>query len=120
MSYDSENIFAKILRGEIPNNTVFENDFVLSFTDINPLCEIHVLVIPKKPYVNASDFIENASNQDISGFWIGVTKTINSLDIKKSGYRLIANTGRDGGQEVEHFHVHILAGESVGPMVSKN
>ena len=119
MTYDNENIFAKILRGNIPNDTVYEDEYVLAFKDINPLCPLHVLVIPKNPFTDASDFNSRATPDEITGFWKGLEATLELLEIR-DGYRLIANTGRNGGQEVPHYHVHILGGCSVGPMVSRN
>ena len=118
MAYDPENIFAKILRGEIPCDKVFEDDHVLAFNDINPRKAIHVLVIPRGQYVSFDDFSANASDADIAGFTRAVGRIARDLGIAETGYRLLANTGPDGGQEVPHFHVHIFGGEPVGPMVS--
>lgn len=119
MSYDENNIFAKILRGEIPCETVFEDDYVLAFKDINPQAPVHILVIPKGQYVSIADFGAKASEVEIAAFYRAVSKIVEEAGILYSGFRTIANTGSDGGQEVSHFHVHILGGEPVGPMISK-
>ena len=110
MTSDTNNVFAKILRGEIPNRTIYEDDFVLSFYDINPKAKIHALVIPKGAYINLQDFILHASKQEQEGFWQGLLTVVNKLGLEAAGYRLIFNTGRDSGQEVPHLHAHILAG----------
>jgi histidine triad (HIT) family protein len=109
VTYDNNNIFAKILRGDIPNKTVYENAHVLSFYDIAPIAPIHVLVIPKEPYTDFSDFHQNADHQTILQFYQGVEKTIETLNLP-NGYRIVSNKGIDGGQEVPHFHIHILSG----------
>ena len=120
MSYDKNNIFAKILRGEIPCKKVYENDHVLAFYDINPQKKIHALVIPKGKYVDLDDFAINASNDEIVGLIKGiniVAKKLNiSVDIGK-GYRALANISDHGGQEVPHLHFHLFGGERVGKMV---
>ena len=118
MAYDPDNIFAKMLRGEIPCDKVYEDDHVLAFNDINPRKPIHVLVIPKGQYVSFDDFSANASDAEIAGFTRAVGQITRDLGIAEAGYRLLANTGPDGGQEVPHYHVHIFGGERVGPMVS--
>jgi len=118
MIYDNGNIFAQILRGEIPNETVYEDEHVLAFRDLSPARPVHVLVIPRGAFTDASDFATNATESEIAGFWKGVAATAIAVDVRNSGYRLIANTGANGGQEVPHFHVHILGGATVGPMVS--
>lgn len=117
--YDTNNIFAKILKGTIPCKKVVEGDYFLSFHDINPKASIHVLIIPKGHYVNAHDFAQNASPEEQIGFWQGLDATITNLNLKESGYRLIMNTGIDGRQEVPHMHLHILGGNDIGPMVVK-
>jgi len=114
MSYDSSNIFAKILRGEIPCKKVYEDDFALAFHDIQPQAPIHVLVIPKGPYVSYDDFIASADDVEIVGFYRAVTKVIGQLDITAGGYRLLSNAGVDAHQSVPHFHFHILAGKDLG------
>jgi len=121
--YDKENIFAKILRKEIPNDTVIETDLSLAFKDINPMAPVHVLVIPKGPYVNYDHFVSNASNEEILDFNNTVKEVIKKLDLDPvrngNGYRLIANTGLNGVQEVPHLHFHILGGRNMGFMVSR-
>ena len=121
--YDKENIFAKILRKEIPNDTVIETDLSLAFKDINPMAPVHVLVIPKGPYVNYDHFVSNASNEEILDFNNTVKEVIKKFDLDPersgNGYRLIANTGLNGVQEVPHLHFHILGGRNMGFMVSR-
>ena len=112
MSYDESNVFAKILRHEIPNKTVYEDDFVLSFYDIAPKAKVHVLVIPKGKYVDFQDMIAHASQEEINGFLNGIIATTKALNLS-NGYRLVFNTGKDSGQEVPHLHTHILAGEKL-------
>lgn len=117
LPYDDQNIFAKILRGEIPNRTVFEDDFALAFHDINPQAPIHVLVIPKGAYVCWDDFSAKASEAEIAGFVRAVGKVARDLGLVAPGYRLLANTGTDSHQEVPHLHVHLFAGQPLGPML---
>ena len=117
MAYDDQNIFAKILRGEIPNSTVYEDDFVLAFHDVNPQAPVHVLVIPKGPYVSQDDFTEHASDEEIAGFHRAVGHVARLLNLVDPGYRTLANHGRDGGQEVPHYHVHIFGGKNLGRMI---
>ena len=123
MSYDKNNIFAKILRKEIPCDKIYENDHVLAFKDINPQAKIHVLVIPKGAYVNMDDFSQNAKNDEIVALTraLGeVTKIVGLSSYSEGkGYRYIGNNGPDGGQEVPHLHFHIIGGEPLGRMVSK-
>ena len=121
MTYDDQNIFAKILRGEIPCKKIYEDKFVLSFHDINPQKKIHALVIPKGKYVDLDDFNKNASNDEIAGLIKGITIVSKKLGISTEvgkGYRALANISEDGGQEVPHLHFHIFGGEKVGKMVS--
>jgi len=121
MTYDDQNIFAKILRGEIPCKKIYEDKFVLSFHDINPQKKIHALVIPKGKYVDLDDFNKNASNDEIAGLIKGITIVSKKLGISSEvgkGYRALANISEDGGQEVPHLHFHIFGGEKVGKMVS--
>ncbi len=118
-SYDDNNIFAKILRGEIPNDTVYEDDHVLAFNDISPQAPVHVLVIPKGKYVSVSDFGAQAASEEITAFWRAVSKISTDLGLPESGFRTIANTGLNGGQEVPHFHVHILGGRKLGAMLPR-
>ena len=116
MVYDENNIFAKILRKEIPCDKVFEDEFSLFFNDINPQAKIHVLGIPKFPCTTFSNFLKNADNKNIISFFKSVQLVIKDLEIENSGYRLITNSGENGGQEVPHFHIHILAGEKIGSL----
>ena len=120
MSYDDSNIFAKILRGEIPCNKIYEDNFVLSFHDINPQRKIHALIIPKGKYVNLDEFSLNASQEEIVGLIKGINIVAKKLGISTEvgrGYRALANIGDDGGQEVPHLHFHLFGGEKVGRMV---
>lgn len=117
MPYDTNNIFAKILRGEIPNTPIYQDDFVLAFHDISPVRKIHALVIPKGAYTDYGDFTTHASPDEILGFHNGVLKTVETLGIQDTGYRIISNIGADSGQDVPHLHFHILGGESVGALV---
>ena len=120
MSYDNSNIFAKILRGEIPCNKIYEDDFVLSFHDINPQKKIHALVIPKGKYVDLDDFSLNATSQGMVGLFKGIGLVAKKLGISTEvgkGYRALANISDDGGQEVPHLHFHLFGGEKVGRMV---
>ena len=109
MIYDNENIFAKILSGEIPCEKFFEDDHVLSFKDINPQAKLHILIIPKKKFIDIADFLENADNDDQSSFWSSVNKIIKNLGLKDKGFQLKTHKGKDGGQEVFHFHLHLLS-----------
>ncbi len=117
MAYDNQNIFAKILRGEIPCTRVHETEHALAFRDINPQAPVHVLVIPKGPYVSWDDFAANAPAAEQADFVAAIGATARVLGVDAGGYRLIANHGRDSHQEVFHLHVHILAGEPLGPML---
>lgn len=118
-SYDPNNIFAKILRGEIPCNKVYEDDHVLAFHDIAPQAPTHILVIPKGAYIAIDDFGAHGSAEEIKAFYAAVAKITEEKGLKSEGFRTIANTGINGGQEVPHFHVHILGGRKLGPMLSK-
>ena len=115
--YDSQNIFARILRGEIPCKKVFENDHALAFHDINPQAPVHVLVIPKGPYCSFADFSASASEAEIAGFFRAVGQIAKDLGLEAPGYRMLANMGADSGQEVPHFHVHLFAGRPLGRMI---
>ena len=117
MAYDTENVFAKILRGEIPCSKVHETDHALAFQDINPQAKVHVLVIPKGAYVSWDDFSANASATEQADYVAAIGATARELGVDKTGYRLLANHGRDSHQEVPHLHVHILAGQPLGPML---
>jgi len=117
MAYNAENIFAKILRGEIPCNRVYEDEFALAFHDIAPQAPIHVLVIPKGAYVSNDDFTAGASDAEVTGFFRAVGHVARELGVAEPGYRMLANTGDEGGQEVPHFHVHICGGRRLGRMI---
>ena len=119
MAYDQDNIFAKILRGEIPCDKVYEDDWALAFNDVNPQAPNHVLVIPKGPYRSMDDFSENASEAEISGLFRAIGKVARELGAVESGYRFLANNGPDAHQEVPHFHVHIFAGRDLGGMIKR-
>ncbi|MDC1315748.1 HIT domain-containing protein [Alphaproteobacteria bacterium] len=109
MIYDEQNIFAKILRNEIPCEKILDTNHIISFNDVSPKAKVHVLVIPKGPYIDIYDFNKNASKEEIIGFWNGVNETIEKLQIEKKGFQLKSHKGETGGQEVFHFHVHILS-----------
>ncbi|MFM5884576.1 MAG: histidine triad nucleotide-binding protein [Novosphingobium sp.] len=117
--YDEQNIFAKILRGEIPNKTVYEDDWALAFHDINPQAPLHVLVIPKGPYVSWDDFSAKASAEEIAGFVRAVGHVARDNGLVAPGYRLLANVGQHGHQEVPHLHVHLFGGRPLGPMLAR-
>ena len=117
--YDDNNIFAKILRGEIPSTRIYEDEFAYAFPDINPAAPTHVLVIPKGAYVSWDDFSSRASDAEIAGFVRAVGKVARDAGVIESGYRLLANTGLNSGQEVPHLHVHIFAGRPLGPMLAR-
>ncbi|MDA1088858.1 MAG: histidine triad nucleotide-binding protein [Proteobacteria bacterium] len=119
MTYDPENIFAKILRGEIPCDKVHEDDTTLAFKDINPQAPTHVLVIPKGAYESMDDFSANASDTEIAGFFRAVGKVARDQGAVDAGYRILANTGVDAHQEVPHFHIHIFAGRDLGGMIKR-
>ena len=120
MKYDENNIFAKILRGEIPCKKIYENEYALSFHDINPQRKIHALVIPKGSYVDLDDFMQNAQEKEIIELFKAISHVAKLLKISNidDGYRALANIGKNGGQEVPHLHFHIFGGEKVGKMVS--
>jgi diadenosine tetraphosphate (Ap4A) HIT family hydrolase len=118
-AYDENNIFARILRGEIPAKRVYEDEHALAFHDINPLSPTHILVIPKGAYVSWDDFSGNATEAEIAGFVRAVGKVAREAGLVANGYRLLANTGPESGQEVPHLHVHIFAGRPLGPMLSR-
>jgi histidine triad (HIT) family protein len=117
--YDDANIFAKILRGELPCRKVYEDEWALAFHDINPLAPVHILVIPKGPYVSWDDFSRNASAEEIAGFVRAVGSVARDQRLVIQGYRLLANTGKRSGQEVAHLHVHIFGGQPLGPMLAR-
>jgi diadenosine tetraphosphate (Ap4A) HIT family hydrolase len=117
--YDETNIFARILRGEVPCQKVHEDEFALAFHDINPLAPVHMLVIPKGPYVSWDDFSENGSVEEIAGFVRAVGKVARDQQLEVQGYRVLANIGKRAGQEVPHLHVHIFGGQPLGPMLAR-
>jgi diadenosine tetraphosphate (Ap4A) HIT family hydrolase len=117
--YDDSNIFARILRGEIPSRKVYEDDHVLAFHDINPLAPTHILVIPKGAYVSWDDFSEKASEAEIGAFVRAVGKIARDQGLVEPGYRLLANVGPNSGQEVPHLHAHIFGGRPLGPMLAR-
>ncbi len=119
LPYDDSNIFARILRGEIPSSKVYEDEFALAFHDIAPAAPIHILVIPKGPYVSWDDFSANASDAEISGFVRAVGQVARDNGLVEPGYRLLANTGGHAGQEVAHLHVHLFGGAALGPMLAR-
>lgn len=119
MNYDSANIFAKILRGEIPCKKVHEDAFALAFHDIHPKAPTHILVIPKGAYISHDDFAAKASAEEIAGFTRAVGIVARNAGVAETGYRLIANCGADAHQEVPHYHVHILGGRALGPMLTQ-
>ncbi|WP_353228361.1 histidine triad nucleotide-binding protein [Novosphingobium sp.] len=118
-AYDDQNVFAKILRGEIPARKVYEDDWALAFHDINPQAPTHILVIPKGAYVSWDDFSHHAGDAEIAGFVRAVGQVARSAGLVAPGYRLLANTGTDSHQEVPHLHVHIFAGRPLGPMLAR-
>jgi histidine triad (HIT) family protein len=117
--YDQNNLFAQILRGEIPSKKVYEDEHALAFHDINPLAPTHILVIPKGPYVSWDDFSAKAPDVEIAGFIRAVGKIARDEGLVESGYRLLANVGLNSGQEVPHLHVHIFGGCPLGPMLAR-
>lgn len=120
MAYDDSNVFARILRGELPCRKVYEDEYALAFHDINPLAPVHVLVIPKGPYTSMVDFSKNATDAEIAGFFRAVGRTAEILGLDRSGYRILANNGPDANQEVPHLHVHIFGGRNLGTMLPRS
>lgn len=118
-AYDDNNIFAKILRGELPNDTVYEDAHVLAFNDINPQAPVHIVVIPKEKYINLEDFVANATDEEITTFYRAVGQIARDKGLDAQGYRTLTNSGAHAGQEVPHFHLHILGGRPLGPMLAK-
>ena len=117
--YDNDNIFAKILRGEIPCERIYENEHALAFRDINPLAAVHALVIPKSARIDFADFAARADEAEAAGFWRAAAETARILGVEEGGYRLLSNCGADAGQEVPHFHLHIFGGEALGAMLPR-
>ena len=118
MAYDDQNIFARILKGEIPCEKVYEDDHALAFNDINPRRPVHVLVVPKGAYVNVDDFTENASDAEIAGLFRAVGRVAKQTGVTEGGYRILSNIGTYGHQEVPHLHVHVFGGADTGPMIT--
>ncbi|HXS50145.1 MAG TPA: histidine triad nucleotide-binding protein [Sphingomicrobium sp.] len=117
--YDDSNVFARILRGELPSRKVYEDEHVLAFHDINPLAPIHILVIPKGRYVSWDDFSEKASDAELAAFMRASGRIARDAGLVEAGYRVLANTGPNSGQEVPHLHLHIFAGRPLGPMLAR-
>ncbi len=117
--YDDQNVFGKVLRGEIPSRKVFENEWALAFHDISPQAPVHVLVIPKGRYVSLADFTAKAGDAEIAGFFRAVGAVAKHLELEAAGYRVLANMGEDAGQEVPHFHVHLFGGRRLGRMLAQ-
>ena len=117
--YDDNNIFARILRGELPSNKVYEDEHALAFHDINPLAPVHILVIPRGSYVSWDDFSEKASDVEIAGLTRAVGKVARDAGLVANGYPVLANVGQRAGQEVPHLHVHIFGGQPLGPMLAR-
>ena len=117
MAYDRGNLFAKILRGEIPCDKVYENDHVLAFRDINPQTPTHILVIPKGAYQSFDDFSRTARDEEVLALIRATGEIARTLGVAESGYRILANTGADGLQEMPHFHLHIFGGKPLGRMI---
>ena len=119
LPYDDNNIFARLLRGEIPSTRVYEDEHAVAFHDINPLSPTHILVIPQGAYVSWDDFSARASDAEIAGFVRAVGKVARDTGLVEPGYRLLANTGLNSGQEVPHLHVHVFGGRPLGPMLAR-
>lgn len=119
MAYDPDNVFAKILRGELPCQKVFEDEHVLAFRDIRPQSPVHILVIPKGAYVSLDDFAAQGKDAELAALLRAAGKIAREQGLAEPGYRILANTGRDGHQEVPHFHLHIFGGRDLGRMLSK-
>ena len=116
--YNKNNIFSKILRSEIPCNKILENKYALSFYDINPQAPVHILIIPKNPYINLYDFTKNASIKEVEFFWKLVMDVIEHVKVANNGFRIISNSGHDGNQDIPHFHVHLLGGKNLGKIIN--
>lgn len=119
LPYDDQNIFAKILRGEIPSTRVYEDDWAIAFEDINPQAAVHTLIVPRASYVSWDDFSARGSDAEIAGFVRAVGEVARRKGLVEPGYRLLANVGRHGGQEVPHLHVHLFGGEPLGRMIAR-
>ncbi len=119
MAYDNGNVFAKILRGEIPCDKIYESAYALAFYDLNPQAKVHALVVPKGEYISFADFSARASAAEIAGYIRGIGETAKLLGVEESGYRLLANHGADAKQEVPHLHVHVCGGEQLGKLIAR-
>lgn len=117
MAYDRSNVFARILRGELPCNKVYEDEHVLAFRDIHPLAPVHILVIPKGEYVSVDDFSENASETELAAFTRAVGRIARAEGVVEGGYRILANHGAAAHQDIPHFHLHLFGGRDLGPML---
>ena len=117
--YDDSNIFARILRNEIPSRRLYEDEWAIAFHDIAPQAPIHVLVIPRGPYVALPDFVAAASDAEIAGFFRAVSAVARQLELEQPGYRILSNMGAHSGQEVPHLHVHVFGGAPLGPMLTR-
>ena len=114
MTYNDSNIFAQIIDKKLPTEIILENEYAIAFNDIAPQAPIHILIIPKGKYIKYDDFINKASKEEIYNFFMLINQLVKDYNLANAGYRLITNSGEDGGQEVPHFHIHILAGEKIG------
>jgi histidine triad (HIT) family protein len=119
LPYDDQNVFAKILRGELPSTKVYEDEWALAFNDIAPLAPVHILVIPKGSYVSWDDFSAKASDEEITGFVRAIGRIARDNDLVVAGYRLLANVGHNSGPEIPHLHVHLFGGRPLGPMIAR-
>jgi histidine triad (HIT) family protein len=117
--YDDNNIFARILRDEIPSRRIYEDEWAVAFHDINPQAPVHVLVIPRGKYISLSDFVEQAKDAEIAGFFRAVGMIARQLALEEPGFRVLSNVGAHSGQEVPHFHVHLFGGGPLGPMLAR-
>ncbi len=115
--YDDQNVFARILRGEIPSKRIYEDEWAIAFHDIAPRARVHVLVVPRGRFVSLSDFTVHGTDAEIAGFWRAVGAVARQLNLDEGGYRLLSNSGMDAGQEVPHLHVHLFGGEPLGTML---
>ncbi|MDP4840633.1 MAG: HIT domain-containing protein [Alphaproteobacteria bacterium] len=119
MAYDPNNIFAKILKGDIPCQKIYQDKYALAFYDVNPQAALHALIIPTGPYISGDDFHEKASDAELVGYYRALNKVLEVLNLKENdGYRLLSNSGKNAGQEVPHFHTHIFGKQRLGPMLS--
>jgi len=119
MAYDRNNVFARIIRGELPCNKVYEDEHVLAFHDIHPQAPVHIILIPKGEYVSADDFSETASDAELAAFMRAIARIARDAGVTESGYRILANHGRAAHQDVPHFHLHLFGGRDLGPMLRR-